>query len=324
MWRVNARPSVRRSVAYFVEFFSCHRTTVTQFNVALTFLEKNMATVWTPAEGQGSSSLEQLLSRTLVIVAHPDDESVSCGALLQRIASSLVVFCTDATPESPYFWKPYYSREAYQNLRRTEAFKALKIAGVSKVEFLDGNRSDSAFRDQSLYRVLPQAMKALDQAFLRFRPEAILAPAYEGGHPDHDSCSFLANALGRKCGIQVWEMPLYHRCAKGSLVCQYFLDLRGSEVELHPEGDELHLKKQMIDTYQSQPSVWNFVRPGMVETFRPQPEYDYSQPPHLGLLNYEAWQWSMTGNDLCSAFDAFEERVPDMEALLAGAASRTR
>lgn len=282
-----------------------------------------MATVWAPAKGQGSFSLDQLLTRTLVIVAHPDDESVSCGALLQRIATSSVVFCTDATPENPYFWKPFYSREAYQNLRRMEAVKAMKIAGVSDVEFLAGASLDSAFHDQYLYRVLPQAMQALDRIFLEFRPRAILAPAYEGGHPDHDCCSFLANALGRKYGIPVWEMPLYHRCATGTMLCQFFLDRRGTEVELAPEGDELRIKKHMIDVYQSQTSVWSFVRPGMVETFRPQPEYDYRRPPHLGLLNYEAWQWPMTGNDLCNAFKAFEEEVPDLQTIVARAANRT-
>jgi N-acetylglucosamine malate deacetylase 2 len=282
-----------------------------------------MATIMVPAEGQGSVSLEQILARTLVIVAHPDDESVSCGALLQRIATSAVVFCTDATPESPYFWKPFYSREAYQNLRRTEAFKALKMGGVSKVEFLAGSTLDSPFHDQFLYRVLPQAMQALDRVLVEFRPNAIVAPAYEGGHPDHDCCSFLANALGRKSGIPVWEMPLYHRCTTGSLVCQFFLDWRGTEVEIAPEPHELAVKKQMIDVYQSQTSVWDFVRPGMVETFRPQPEYDYRRPPHLGLLNYEAWQWPMTGDDLCNAFKAFEEETPDLQTILARAANRT-
>ena len=31
------------------------------------------------------STIEQLLGSTLVLVAHPDDESVGCGMLLQEI-----------------------------------------------------------------------------------------------------------------------------------------------------------------------------------------------------------------------------------------------
>jgi LmbE family N-acetylglucosaminyl deacetylase len=242
--------------------------------------------------------------------------------LLQRIANPLVVFCTDATPESPYFWGAYDSREAYQNLRRTEGMKAMRTAGIADFEFFAATAS-SPFRDQYLYRVLPEAMKSLDKILLRSRPDAILAPAYEGGHPDHDCCSFLACNLGRKYGIPVWEMPLYHRCASDFIVCQHFLDGWGGELELHPTNSEMNIKKQMINLYQSQPSVWKFVRPGLVESFRPQPEYDYSQPPHAGLLNYEAWEWPMTGNDLCKAFKAYERRIPDLQSILARAAERS-
>jgi hypothetical protein len=33
-------------------------------------------------------------------------------------------------------------------------------------------------------------------------------------------------------------------------------------------------------------------------------EYDYARPPHEGVLNYEAWQWSMTGDRVSAAFEA--------------------
>jgi hypothetical protein len=32
--------------------------------------------------------------------------------------------------------------------------------------------------------------------------------------------------------------------------------------------------------------------------------YDYSRPPHRGKLNYEAWQWPVTGAGLCRAFQS--------------------
>jgi LmbE family N-acetylglucosaminyl deacetylase len=286
-------------------------------------MEKNMATYQAHVRGSGSLALQPLMRRTLVIVAHPDDETVSCGTLLQRVANPMVVFCTDGTPDSPYFWGSYDSREAYRNLRRTEAMKALRIAGVNDYEFLDGNNVDSSFRDQYLYRVLPEAMKALEQTLLRFRPDALLAPAYEGGHPDHDCCSFLASKLGQKYGIPVWEMPLYHRCASDLLVCQRFLGPRGTEINVHPEATELRTKKQMIDAYQSQTTIWSFVRPRLIESYRPQAEYDYRKPPHLGTLNYEAWQWPITGADVCNAFSAYQSSATDLQSILARAAARS-
>jgi N-acetylglucosamine malate deacetylase 2 len=43
----------------------------------------------------------------------------------------------------------------------------------------------------------------------------------------------------------------------------------------------------------------------VTETFRPLPAYDYTRPPHDGVLNYEAWQWSMTGRQVSAAFEAY-------------------
>ena len=54
--------------------------------------------------------------RTLVLVAHPDDECIAFGALLQRIREPLVVFATNGSPADPYFWQKYGSREAYAEI----------------------------------------------------------------------------------------------------------------------------------------------------------------------------------------------------------------
>ena len=45
----------------------------------------------------------------------------------------------------------------------------------------------------------------------RVRPEAIATLAYEGGHPDHDSCSVLGARLGERLAVPVWETALYRR-----------------------------------------------------------------------------------------------------------------
>ena len=66
-------------------------------------------------------AIAPLLGRTLVLVAHSDDEAVACGALLQRIAAPLVVFATDGAPRADFFWRQYGSRTAYAAVRREEA-----------------------------------------------------------------------------------------------------------------------------------------------------------------------------------------------------------
>jgi hypothetical protein len=39
-----------------------------------------------------------------------------------------------------------------------------------------------------------------------------------------------------------------------------------------------------------------------IERFRPQPSYSFRRPPHPGVLNYESWQWPVTGSQLVQAF----------------------
>ena len=239
-------------------------------------------------------------NRLLVAVAHEDDE-IACSVLLQRIHEVLIVFATDGAPSAEFFWSSYGSRRRYAEVRHAEALKSVGVLDNVKAIFLKDGTTDLPFRDQEVFRSLPSAGKALEAIARQFSPDALLAPAYEGGHPDHDACSFLVNKVGRSLSIQRWEMPLYHRSAGGSLVHQRFRSPDNSEFLLHASRLELRRRDLMLSKYVSQPDLPKIVT-GEVERFRPQPDYDYSQPPHSGTLNYEVWGWPMSGSDLCAAF----------------------
>ena len=245
--------------------------------------------------------LEVLLDRTLAVVAHPDDESVGCGALLQRMASKQVVFMTDGAPRDDYFWKQHGSREAYATLRRREAHAALAHLGVTEISFLG---SEAGIVDQELYRNLPRALDALRGLARAWKPAALLVLAYEGGHPDHDSCSVLASVVGRELELPVWEMPLYHRSVEGEGVLQEFLAPNGTEIHLEITPEELQRKHTCIQAYASQGDILrHFHAPR--EIFRPLATYDYSRPAHEGQLNYEKWGWPIRGVDVSAAFAEF-------------------
>jgi N-acetylglucosamine malate deacetylase 2 len=238
--------------------------------------------------------------RTLVLVAHQDDET-ACAGLLQRLADPVIVYATNGAPADHFFWRRQGSRNAYAAMRREEAQVALSFCGVRQIEFLNDHApAGQEFEDQRLYRVLPEAVGALRQLVAQYRPAAIVAPAYEGGHPDHDSCSFLGFLLGWLCGIPVCEMPLYHRSESGDLVCQRFRDSDGSEQALVLTARERSVRDEMIAAYASQ-NVSEFVSVA-AEQYRPQADYDYTRPPHAGTLNYQAWNWPIEPMDLCRAF----------------------
>jgi LmbE family N-acetylglucosaminyl deacetylase len=244
--------------------------------------------------------ISSLFGKVLVVVAHQDDET-ACSVLLQRASSAQVVFATDGAPASDSFWYRFGSRQQYAAVRHAEALQSLDVIGTTDPIFLEDPVRHSSFPDQELFRALPSALDELIALARRLKPDVLIAPAYEGGHPDHDACSFLVSIVGGALSIPRWEMPLYHRSPTGTLVHQEFRIPLGGEILLHPTHQELRRRDEMLSKYVSQPDVRNFVS-SRVERFRPQPSYDYSQPPHTGTLNYEAWGWSMTGAELCTAF----------------------
>jgi LmbE family N-acetylglucosaminyl deacetylase len=153
--------------------------------------------------------MNDLTGRVLVLVAHADDESVCYGALMQRMRGAVVVIATDGAPRDEYFWGRFGSREAYAAVRRDEARRALRLAGVRELVLLA--EEDSRLEDQRLFLNLAAAHERLQRLLQRVKPEVILTLAYEGGHPDHDSCSVLGARLGRQFGVPVWETPVYSR-----------------------------------------------------------------------------------------------------------------
>lgn len=247
-------------------------------------------------------NLAPLLGRTLVIVAHPDDEAVGCGALLQRMREPLVLFCSDGAPRDRYFWEKFGSREAYSQARRQEARSALAEIGVMQVEFLPPSPNpQQLFVDQDLFLYIPQALESISEIVTHLQPEALLTLAYEGGHPDHDTCAFLSWWTARELVLPSWEMPLYHRAAGDEIVFQQFIMPEGNEALFDATPEEVKRKRAMLDQYVSQGDLISKFNPA-VERFRPQAAYNFSRPPHPGRLNYEAWQWPVTGSQLVQAF----------------------
>jgi N-acetylglucosamine malate deacetylase 2 len=247
-------------------------------------------------------ALTPLLGTTLVLAAHPDDEVIMCGALMQRMQAAVVIFATDGAPREESFWRQYGSRQAYAEIRREEAHTALSAVGACPV-FLS-NRVDGGIADQELFRVLPAAITAVEKILVQLQPDCILTPAYEGGHPDHDAACFIGWIMGRRACLPVWESPLYHRRADGASAPQTFPEPTGDEVELVAECEMLRRKIEMFHAYKSQGLVLDGFRPD-VETFRPLASYDFSRPPLPWKLNYEHWQWGMTGAEVSAMFSEY-------------------
>ena len=236
-------------------------------------------------------AIDQRFGRTLIVVAHPDDEAIGCGVLLQRLGQATVAFMTDGAPADPYFWDRFGSRSAYAAIRAKETVKALEGIRVKTARF--------GARDQQLMFHLEAALDWLRKAVHEGQPQSLVTHAYEGGHPDHDCCSFLCDMISREFGLPVWEMPLYSRDG-GKLVRQSLP--RDAEVfSLTASIREEEHKRRMIAAYESQEEFLQTFDT-TTERFAVRPQHDYARRPHAGKLNYECWGWEIAGSDLCKAF----------------------
>jgi len=211
-------------------------------------------------------------SRPLIFVAHPDDETLAFGGLLQRLSTFLVVFATDGAPTGCGLEKTFGNLKAYADLRFHEAARALGQIPDSSFKRL--TRPDgSHFNDQHLFEELPAAAISLREIAQSFAPDAIISHCYEGAHIDHDASSFLAMQIASALSLKRYEFPLYWLDTHGKPVLQQFRDTRAAIGETASTANilewqltesELQIKKKMMAEYYSQR--------GTVSTFSPEIE----------------------------------------------------
>jgi N-acetylglucosamine malate deacetylase 2 len=240
------------------------------------------------------SDRDEIETPVLVVVAHPDDETIGCGALLRRIPHALIVLVTDGAPHSmaDAYRLGFPSREAYAAARSVEVASALAVAGVPPMRMLGFGVPDqgAAF----LLEALVQRLETL----LPHVP-VVLTHAFEGGHPDHDAVSFAVHAACARMrrtgsGPDIVEMPFY-RASGTEWALQDFAPAPvdgACEVCIDLSPDEQRVKSQMIAAYKSQEDLlWRFRQDR--ECFRIAPDYDFQRLPNGGSLLYERYDWGM-------------------------------
>ena len=257
--------------------------------------------------------------RTILVFAHPDDETLACGALLPRLEDVTVVHVTDGAPRNgeDARRRGFDTPADYAAARRGELAAAVALAGLAeeRLLFLDVADQGAAFALADIARRLAPLLQDADR---------VITHAYEGGHPDHDAVCWAVHAalqlleapgssartlsprgrgqgeggatpsnksppLTRPARI---EVPLYRLGPDGGWLRQTFEEAGGTI--LHLTAAERELKARMIAAHASQAET--LAGFGVAdERYRLAPAHDFGRLPNGGELLYERYGWGLTG-----------------------------
>jgi len=231
-----------------------------------------------------------------IVVAHPDDETIGCGAQLRRLLGAKLIFVTDGAPHNSDDARShgFSSSDAYASARARELGAVL-----AQVDVPERNVIKLGFFDQAAALQLTDLTRTIYCLLSAHGVRIVLTHAYEGGHPDHDAAAFAVHAtaaLARRGGstVAVVEMPFYR--AEGARAVMQRFDRRSDRpiCTIRLKRHERKLKRRMMEAYATQRQtlapfgVWT-------EQFRPAPDYDFTRLPNEGCLLYERYPWGVTG-----------------------------
>jgi LmbE family N-acetylglucosaminyl deacetylase len=238
--------------------------------------------------------------RTLIVAAHPDDEVIGLGAVLNRFRELAIVHVTDGSPMDTRDASAngFKSREAYADERRKELEHALHAGEIrAKLHSLE-------IIDQRASFELPRVIDGIARIVREYRPEVIWTHAYEGGHPDHDACAFAVHAGCE--GVAIAEFTSYHAGPRGIVTCEFLPSAQ--PVVTHELTDEERARKaRMLACFTTQRETLSQF--GLdVERYRWSPGYDFTRPPHEGRLYYENFPWGINGAEFVALACGVEAR----------------
>ncbi len=230
-----------------------------------------------------------------LVVAHPDDESIGCGAQLPRLIGLTVIHVTDGAPRDgrDAARRGFPDPSDYAAARARELDAALTLAGIAPER-----RVALGYPDQGVAEAITPLARRLAELFAARGITVALTHACEGGHPDHDAVALSLQGARRLLGpehLAVIEMPFYHAGPDG-LDAGSFLPAEPPRraIALHLDPEDCAFKAQLFAAHASQAATLNQF-PIALERFREAPDYAFDALPNGGRLLYEAWGLGLDG-----------------------------
>jgi LmbE family N-acetylglucosaminyl deacetylase len=234
-------------------------------------------------------------ARSLLVIAHPDDETISMGGCLPLFHDLGLIQITDGSPRCRSYahCTGHVTWQSYAATREDEAIRALGRLGVAPARRVCFGAPDQGAIHQfgRLIEVLDRELRNIDLIFTH---------PYEGGHPDHDTaacavqiaCDRIARA-GRPPPLRL-EFTSYHWRDGKRRAGEFWPHPERPDVSVHLSGKVRARKREALDCYESQSAVLAWFDPD-IERYRLAPQYDFLRTPPPGTCLYDSFGWTLTG-----------------------------
>jgi LmbE family N-acetylglucosaminyl deacetylase len=228
----------------------------------------------------------------VVVVAHPDDETLGMGGRLPLLRRLTIIQLTDGAPRrnGDADRLGFSDCSTYSMEREREASRALSRLDVNC------RRIRYNAPDQESVLRLPELVRSIERDLRGAR--LVFTHPYEAGHPDHDTAALVVQIACARIGADEdpphrFEFTSYHHRNGRMVTGQFWPDRNCPEISVELDQRAHALKRDALTEYHTQSATLQWFSTG-IERYRAAPRYDFSQPAPPGLAQYDFFGWPMT------------------------------
>ena len=224
------------------------------------------------------------MKNLLFIIPHPDDEIVGCCIMLKKFLDEgkqiTLFFLTNGIIDINQMW--FWDKKNFEYLllrRNNEMINSLRRLGIK--DFICQHISSRTLKNN-----IAGTYKKIKDIIRKKKIDTIFCPAYEGGHQDHDVSNFICSRLIDRC--KIFEFAEYNN-SENRVKSNEFIEESGNQIVIKLNKKERKIKSDYLMLYSSEKKNLTYVKTN-IESYRQLYSYDYSKPPHSGVLFYRRFR----------------------------------